>query len=258
MKAYQCFIQPMPNMKMWPELENLSIEPPEPKPMPGRPKRCRRRAKDEPRKKFGKLSKKGLKRTCSKCHQLGHNKSACKSGPTMRDATQASNPTQRNHPTTSATTVPSIPSSICEDISAMKRSGQSQSSSTSRGRRRGLGRECFRSDAATIGGRGTSNANPSIQQTHETQQAKRPRQSGFGIYQDTMTGRSILNPTAPSKRVIAHDTFKDASAININLGFKPNGLKWKGKKAVTTSQLQWMSVARNIRSSSQPMEGKNY
>nr|XP_016474306.1 PREDICTED: uncharacterized protein LOC107796091 [Nicotiana tabacum] len=248
--------------------------------MPGRPKRCRRRAKDEPRKKFGKLSKKGVKRTCSKCHQLGHNKSAYKSGPTMRDATQASNPTQRNHPTTSATTMPSIPSSICEDISAVKRSGQSQSSSTSRGRRRGLGREYFRSDAAVIGGRGTSNANPSIQQVHETQQAKRPRQSGFGIYQDTMTGRSILNvrwfytsvslfyvsiakfsilqPTAPSKRVIAHGTFKHASVININLGFKPNGLKWKGKKAVTTSQLQWMSVARNIRSSSQPMEGKNY
>ncbi|XP_009769790.1 uncharacterized protein [Nicotiana sylvestris] len=79
LKAYQYSIQTMPSMKMWPESENPSIEPPEPKPMPGRPKKCRRRAKDKPRKKFGKLSKKGVNMTCSKCHQLGHNKSACKS-----------------------------------------------------------------------------------------------------------------------------------------------------------------------------------
>ncbi|XP_019239985.1 PREDICTED: uncharacterized protein LOC109219977 [Nicotiana attenuata] len=49
---------------------------------------------------------------------------------------------------------------------------------------------------AAIGGRGTSNISSNIQQAHETQQAagyKRPRQSGFGIYQDTMTERSILN-----------------------------------------------------------------
>lgn len=64
---------------MWPESNNPSIEPPEVKPMPGRPGRCRRKQKDEPRKKYGKLSKKGVKMTCSRCHQLGHNKSACKS-----------------------------------------------------------------------------------------------------------------------------------------------------------------------------------
>lgn len=79
LKAYQYSIQPIPNMKMWPESNNPSIEPPEVKPMPGRPGRCRRKQKDEPRKKYGKLSKKGVKMTCSRCHQLGHNKSACKS-----------------------------------------------------------------------------------------------------------------------------------------------------------------------------------
>lgn len=47
--------------------------------MPGRPKRCRRKQKDEPRKKYGKSSKKRVKMTCPRCHQLGHNKSACKS-----------------------------------------------------------------------------------------------------------------------------------------------------------------------------------
>lgn len=31
---------------------------------------------------------------------------------------------------------------------------------------------------------------------------------------------------------------KDATVNNLEFGFKPTGLKWKGKKAVTTSQLQ--------------------
>lgn len=77
LKAYNYFIQPIPNMKMWPESTNPPIEPPAPKPMSGRPKKCRRKAKNEPRKKCGKLSKKGVKMTCSKCHQVGHTKKAC-------------------------------------------------------------------------------------------------------------------------------------------------------------------------------------
>lgn len=103
----------------------------------------------------------------------------------------------------------------------------------------------------------------STQATSETQQIigyKRSRQSGFGVYQDTMTERSILNvswfyklvsffyisianfsilqPGAHYERVIAPGTFRDASATNIDLRFKLNGL-------------QMMSAARNIRSSSQ-------
>ena len=42
---------------MWPETNNPRIEPPEPKQMPGRPPRNRRKSKDEPRKKYGKMSK---------------------------------------------------------------------------------------------------------------------------------------------------------------------------------------------------------
>ncbi|XP_070015635.1 uncharacterized protein [Nicotiana sylvestris] len=57
LKAYKYFIQPMTNMRMWPETNNPKIEPPKPKPMPGRPQRNRRKGKDEPKKKYGKLSK---------------------------------------------------------------------------------------------------------------------------------------------------------------------------------------------------------
>ncbi|XP_070047326.1 uncharacterized protein [Nicotiana tomentosiformis] len=46
LKAYKNFIQSIPNMKMWPDSINPCIEPSEPKPMPCRPKRCRKKAKD--------------------------------------------------------------------------------------------------------------------------------------------------------------------------------------------------------------------
>ncbi|XP_055835045.1 uncharacterized protein LOC129903508 [Solanum dulcamara] len=78
LKAYSHFIQPISNMKMWPETNNPRIEPPEPKPMLGRLARNRRKGKDEPRKKYGKISKQGVKQTCSMCKQQGHNKRYCK------------------------------------------------------------------------------------------------------------------------------------------------------------------------------------
>ncbi|XP_070026675.1 uncharacterized protein LOC142182319 [Nicotiana tabacum] len=69
LNAYKYFIQPIPNMKMWPESNNPPVELFEVKPMPDRPKRCRRKEKDEPRKKkWGKTSKKGAKMTCSNYH----------------------------------------------------------------------------------------------------------------------------------------------------------------------------------------------
>ncbi|XP_049357241.1 uncharacterized protein LOC125821933 [Solanum verrucosum] len=68
MKTYNYFIQPIPNMKMWPHTSDIVIEPLEPKQMPGKPPKCRRKSKDEPRKKYGKLSRRGVKITCSKCH----------------------------------------------------------------------------------------------------------------------------------------------------------------------------------------------
>ncbi|PHU18364.1 hypothetical protein BC332_14059 [Capsicum chinense] len=78
MKAYSYFIQPISNIKIWPETNNPKIEPPEPKKMPGRPARNRRRGKGELKKKYEKLSKQRVKITCSKCHQQGHNRRYCK------------------------------------------------------------------------------------------------------------------------------------------------------------------------------------
>ncbi|XP_055826507.1 uncharacterized protein LOC129894936 [Solanum dulcamara] len=78
LKAYSHFIQLITNIKMWPETNNPRIERPEPKPMSGRPARNKRKGKDEPRKKYGKMSKQGVKQTCSKCKLESHNKRYCK------------------------------------------------------------------------------------------------------------------------------------------------------------------------------------
>ena len=43
MKTYSHFIQPVPNMEMWPESRNPMVEPPEARQMPGRPPKNRRR-----------------------------------------------------------------------------------------------------------------------------------------------------------------------------------------------------------------------
>ncbi|KAG5574776.1 hypothetical protein H5410_054910 [Solanum commersonii] len=75
MKAYNYFIQSLPNMKMWPHTSDIVIEPPEPKQIPGRPLKCRGKSKDEQKKKYGKLSRRGVKMTCSNLTQPGPGRS---------------------------------------------------------------------------------------------------------------------------------------------------------------------------------------
>ncbi|KAH0730497.1 hypothetical protein KY289_001685 [Solanum tuberosum] len=73
---------------------------------------------------------------------------------------------------------------------------------------------------------------------------KRTRDVGFGVYTDIQTGRQVINPGRSSERVISSGTgiaFKDASQTNVDLGFKPPALKWKGKDAMTRNQLQQLS-----------------
>lgn len=76
LKTYSHFIQPMNSMDMWPQSKNLPLAPPEIKPMPGRPKKLRRKEVTESRK-IGKLSRCGGQVTCSLCKANGHNKRGC-------------------------------------------------------------------------------------------------------------------------------------------------------------------------------------
>lgn len=66
----------MSNLKMIPVTSHPRVEPPPVKPLPGRPKRNRRKARDK-LQKFGKASKAGTQITCSYCHGKNHNKKGC-------------------------------------------------------------------------------------------------------------------------------------------------------------------------------------
>ncbi|KAG5600833.1 hypothetical protein H5410_032203 [Solanum commersonii] len=76
LKTYSHFIQPVPNMEMWPESRNLIVEPPEARQMPGRPPKNRIREIGEVRK-AGKLPRMGTIMTCSICRGANHNKRNC-------------------------------------------------------------------------------------------------------------------------------------------------------------------------------------
>ncbi|XP_015060247.1 uncharacterized protein LOC107006127 [Solanum pennellii] len=80
MKTYSHFIQPVPNMEMWPESRNPMVEPPEAREMSGRTPKNRRREIGEVRK-AGKLPRMGTVMTCSLCKGTNHNKRNCPKNP---------------------------------------------------------------------------------------------------------------------------------------------------------------------------------
>ncbi|XP_057784761.1 uncharacterized protein LOC131002283 [Salvia miltiorrhiza] len=76
LQAYEVGLEPVRGANMWPEVVGSIVKPPEVRKMPGRPKKKRRRDPEE--KNTHKLSKHGVRMTCGKCHQEGHNIRGCK------------------------------------------------------------------------------------------------------------------------------------------------------------------------------------
>ncbi|KAH0648470.1 hypothetical protein KY285_033718 [Solanum tuberosum] len=73
---------------------------------------------------------------------------------------------------------------------------------------------------------------------------RRPTTS-FSVYSDPTTGAQVFNSDTSSEKILHGPTkLKSDSPTNIDIGFKPRGLKWKGKDAVGTSQLQQMKANR--------------
>nr|KAJ0220763.1 hypothetical protein LSAT_V11C200050740 [Lactuca sativa] len=72
-------IDPLNGRTMWPKSDcPFTLLPPKHKTQVGRPKKKRRRGVDEPNSQAGRLSRKYLVVTCSKCHNKGHNSRTCK------------------------------------------------------------------------------------------------------------------------------------------------------------------------------------
>ncbi|XP_071902243.1 uncharacterized protein [Coffea arabica] len=77
LKTYAYTITPVPSDIYWITTEEESINPPAVKRMPGRPKKLRRKAQDEPKK--GQVStRKGLVVHCKRCFQPRRNSRTCK------------------------------------------------------------------------------------------------------------------------------------------------------------------------------------
>ncbi|KAH6774751.1 hypothetical protein C2S51_013155 [Perilla frutescens var. frutescens] len=103
------------------------------------------------------------------------------------------------------------------------------------------------------------------QTTNAKSLRKNKRTSGLGIFIDENTGTTILNPGFSSERLVsqnyplASQTLSSNPDVNVrfsiprpiafagegtssiateNLPFKPPGLKWKGKRVISTKQLQ--------------------
>ncbi|KAK8674057.1 hypothetical protein V6N13_112358 [Hibiscus sabdariffa] len=151
--------------------------------MPGRPKKKRRKDKDEPvKQKYGKLSSAGFKITCSNCKQVGHRKNKC------------TNPGQASQSDNNARTTRSMKRKFNETETVAVR--------------------------------------PSV--------SNRKRQVGIDIYTDLRTGEQTLNPGLPSEQVVTRAAKRKigASISQYNHASKGPGLKWRGKQAVTTRQLQ--------------------
>ncbi|XP_057778387.1 uncharacterized protein LOC130997145 [Salvia miltiorrhiza] len=83
--CYRIGLQPIQGEKEWPSVNEPPVLPPVYQKQPGRPKKIRKRARDEPKKSGdAKLSKKGkVKMTCRKCGGIDHNKRTCKAETTL-------------------------------------------------------------------------------------------------------------------------------------------------------------------------------
>ncbi|KAE8720090.1 hypothetical protein F3Y22_tig00109919pilonHSYRG00056 [Hibiscus syriacus] len=77
-KEYKYALQPINGPQDWKKYGIEQVLPPVDRDMPGRPKKNRRKQKDEPKKvKPGHVSRIGLIMTCKRCGGQGHNKRSC-------------------------------------------------------------------------------------------------------------------------------------------------------------------------------------
>jgi hypothetical protein len=117
-ECYSSIIYPANGHNLWVRSEYTDLQPPPIKRQPGRPKRKRRLEARELRKNDNEMrrAKYGIK--CSRCKQLGHNKSTCKLPPPPPPPTESANgstSTQQGTATsvpTQQTTTQSAPSQV--------------------------------------------------------------------------------------------------------------------------------------------------
>ena len=128
-KCYMGVIHPIPSMNFWPQFENMDLQPPVARSLPGRPKKHRRRSQGEPRPAAQSSTKR-----CGICNEFGHNRKTCSQTPAP---SMPSRPPRR--PPKRSTTAGEAGTSS----SAVRGRGRASSRgrACSRGRDRGIGRD---------------------------------------------------------------------------------------------------------------------
>ncbi|MCD9639707.1 hypothetical protein HAX54_024413 [Datura stramonium] len=74
---------------------------------------------------------------------------------------------------------------------------------------------------------------------------KRSNNVGFGLYHDNRTETQVLNLGTSERVVIVGSNIIYTARTNIDIGFKPPGLRWMGRETISTSQLQQMRNSRS-------------
>ena len=74
--------------------------------------------------------------------------------------------------------------------------------------------------------------------TSEATTNKKAKSVGYGLYTNLRTGVTIQQAGRSSGRIINHRNVKQVGESTGEVGFKPHGLKFKGKAALTSRQLQ--------------------
>ncbi|KAG5591435.1 hypothetical protein H5410_041949 [Solanum commersonii] len=246
LKAYNRFIQPMTNMKMWPKSDRPTIEPHKITAMPGRPGKNKRKDSDElVKKKFGKATRKGRKMKCFVCKTFGHNKKGC---PTLKNVVAGTSVA------TSNVAAEISVASLCKLLEADQVATRPTIASSSGMRP---------ATALASGGRPTSVTSSDVKQL-STQQStssaggqkrktsttlrggatlayKKPRPkkaktTSYGLLFGS--GGIITTRSGNTDRVLHIATLSSSTPTNIDLGYKPNGLRWKIKVAITQRQLR--------------------
>ncbi|KAG5570413.1 hypothetical protein H5410_060179 [Solanum commersonii] len=216
LKAYNRFIQPMTNMKMWPKSDRPAIEPPEITTMPGRPGKNRRKDSDEPvKKKFGKATRKGRKLKCSVCKTFGHNKKGC---PTLKNVTAG---------TSAKCCCWNKCCKCCNCWKPTKCKCRSKCRSKCR-----LHSKC-RSNSAT---RPTNASSSGVRPA--TALASGGRLTIATSSDVRQLSGSVTARSGNTDRVLHSATLSSSTPTNIDLGYKPNGLRWKGRAAITQRLLR--------------------
>ncbi|KAH0722824.1 hypothetical protein KY290_005478 [Solanum tuberosum] len=75
---------------------------------------------------------------------------------------------------------------------------------------------------------------------------EKPRTTGFSVLFGA--NGSVIEGSGTTDRVLHCATLKSSVPTNIDIGYKPNGLRWKGGAAVTQRQLQEQSYKRATQS----------